>query len=460
LIAENMNVKRPTLPMKATMATIAAAVLFPAMFSAMFSARAWADTAPLVGDASIIPGNAANFGAAPLVAVGGNTSSQGLLLFDLSKLPAGTTGSRVSRATLRLYVNTVVSSGGFDLAPANASWSEGSVSGTSGVGAGTVIQSGITVTAGNTYIWVDVTSQVALWLNGATNNGFILTANPGSTAIFFDSKENTNTSHPATLEILLNGPAGAVGPTGATGPTGPTNNVAGPTGPTGPTGNAGPLGSQGSTGPTGTTGPVGVTGSTGSAGPQGATGSQGATGPMGSAGTAGSAGATGPTGTTGATGVTGPTGATGSTGSTGSTGPNGPAGSSGLQGNTGATGVTGSTGATGSQGGTGSAGIAGVTGATFMNAFGVSTSTTISAGDTGRIFLVPAGSTVTLPRANTAAGKWISIRATGTGSALTINSSGGDLIISVSSPSGATTLTGGASFFADFVSDGTVWYAI
>jgi hypothetical protein len=144
---------------------------------------------------------------------------------------------------------------------------------------------------------------VQAWLNGTTNNGFIITPNTGTGVnVSFDSKESTTTSHPAVLSITLVGSGGAAGATGATGPTGPTgaNGSNGATGTTGATG----AGTTGATGPTGLTGPTGPTGANGS---NGATGPTGATG----AGTTGANGATGPTGANGTNGATGPTGPAG-----------------------------------------------------------------------------------------------------------------------------------------------------
>ena len=63
--------------------------------------------------------------------------------------------------------------------------------------------------------------------------------------MFLDSKESVSTSHPASLNILWRGPAGATGATGA----------------------PGAVGARGATGPTGLTGATGATGATGPAGP-------------------------------------------------------------------------------------------------------------------------------------------------------------------------------------------------
>ena len=277
-----------------------------------------AQMAPLTDDAYVDSNaSAANFGALPFVRVGPTT--QGLLLFDLTKLPPGTTASQVNVATLRLFVDKVNVAGTFDLYSANGAWTESTVTSGSGIAGSSAIQTGVTVGIANAYLTLDVTAQVQAWLNGATNNGFIVMQDSGDW--YFDSKENTETSHPATLEINLAGPAGSAGVTGSTGAIG----VTGATGVTGSTGATGATGGvNGPTGPTGATGPTGPPGNTGSTGATGATGPVGSTG---AAGTAGVAGASGPAGAQGATGSKGATGATGLVaGSTGATGPTGASG--------------------------------------------------------------------------------------------------------------------------------------
>jgi hypothetical protein len=323
-----------------------------------------ADTAPLVGDAFINPGDGTNYGGLGTIGVGGAAGSEGLLLFDFSAFTAaGVTGANVTSATLRVFVDQVNTAGGFDLSTASATWSEGSVNGTGGLGAGTLIQSAIPVTVAGVYVTIDVTAQVKLWLNGAANTGFFLAADPAGSEIYLDSKENVATSHAASIDILLTGSSGVSGPTGPTG-------LVGATGHTGPSGSAG---SVGSTGPTGVPGPTGATGPTGAPGPSGPTGNAGAAGSAGARGPIGSTGPTGPTGSTGAqgaqgptgtTGVVGPTGIAGQTGPTGSGGPTGAAGAMGSTGSTGAAGVAGPSGANGATGPTGAAGSMGPLGAT------------------------------------------------------------------------------------------------
>lgn len=453
-----------------------------ATLALLIPAIALADTAPLVGDTYINPGVANNYGNLPGIDVGGSSSSQGLLLFDLTRLPAGVTGSSVSSAKLRIYVDTVTTPGAIDISAANAAWSESSVNGTNGPGVGNTVQTGIPVVTADQYIEIDVTSQVQAWLNGSANNGFIITGE-STTSIILDSKENTATSQPAILQIQLIGPAGPTGSTGAVGATGPTGS-AGPIGPTGPTGAPGPTGAAGATGATGATGPTGATGATGAtgnAGPAGATGATGPTGPAGNTGSTGPAGNTGPQGAPGPTGPTGVTGPMGPTGATGATGSAGPAGATGNPGPTGPTGVTGPAGPTGPAGATGPTGPAGATGSagaigstgpegpTFSNAWNVegpvASGTVISGTDAHRTIIVnngTAGATITLPPANSGAGKLILIQA-GTNftntNTITVQVQGSDHMLNHNSTNPTGQITSCQVGALELVSDGTsLWY--
>jgi len=430
---------------------------------------AWADTAPLTGDTHITVGNGSNFGSLPAVNVAGAT--QGLLMFDVTGIPVGST---VTFARLRFYVNTVTTSGAFDLSAANNPWSEATVTGTTGVGPGSLIQSGVAV-SGPGYITLDVTAQTQLWVNGNTNTGFVLVAN-GGTAFAIDSKENVATSHPAVLEIILPGPAGVTGPAGAPGATGVTGTT-GPAGATGATGAPGAIGAQGPQGPVGPSGPTGLTGTTGAAGaagpagplgttgpagPIGPTGAAGTTGAAGAAGQAGPAGSQGPIGPTGPVGATGITGSTGHTGITGATGNTGATGQVGAAGSTGAAGNTGNTGGQGPNGAVGSTGSAGAAGPAFSNTFDIAqinNLAVISDSATQHVFFVNnnAGAvSITMPHANVA-GKFIRIMGTQApgSNVITINAASGDKFLNCSNGcSPGFTTTDSTVRGKGFVSDG------
>jgi hypothetical protein len=383
---------------------------------------AWADTARLASDAFVNPGDGTNYGALPTVNIGGAAASSGLLLFDLSTLPSPTS---VAWARLHFYVDKVNAAGALDLGTASASWTEATVTGTSGITLGSPLAIGIAISAAG-YVTIDVSAQVVAWLNGSPNNGFILSADAGTPnlSIFIDSKENSATSHPAVLEVVFNGTAGAAGPSGAAGLSGAV-------------GAPGLAGAAGATGPTGPFGPSGATGAVGLAGPAGATGATGPVGPTGASGAAGAAG------------LAGAAGATGPTGAVGASGPSGAAGLAGAQGPAGATGAPGLT------------GPAGPTGPAFSNTFSVNPGTgtyIISNTNPDSIFFTTSGSTVTMPLASSLTGKkiWIVLTNPGGGNSFTVSRQSADLLYDFGS-NGAITLT-----FQDavqFYSDGTRWNA-
>jgi hypothetical protein len=470
----------------------------------------WADQVQLVGDAYFNPGGAGFSGALATINIGGPANSQGLLQFSFAALPAGTTAAQVSNASLRLFVSTIRQAGAVDIYAANGAWNEATVTGTGYPTPGNPVAMDVPISVAEAYIVIDVTTQVKAWLNGATNNGFLIVADPTSTYVFFDSKESPSTSHQAVLEIYLSGPSGATGPTGAMGPTGPTGatGAQGSTGPTGPTGTvAGPTGPQGPNGATGFTGPTGATGSTGAVGsagpmgPPGLTGTTGPTGPSGSPGAIGSNGTPGATGASGAMGVQGAQGNTGSNGSVGPagaagpTGPNGALGNQGSVGPAGAIGAQGPNGSQGPQGGAGNPGPEGATGPTglFNNTtyaivnlgnYDKSTATVvIPANTTDHFFLLSTTAdqsfggpyNVQLPPATTA-GQVIAVLSTNpyTNAFTDYYPTGTDQILGVSSVAAANGAGGGTppynpqgTFFensanwAQFISDGSGhWYLL
>jgi hypothetical protein len=365
------------------------------------SPAAHAAQATLAADAhvnSAMP--AVNSGAISNLDVGGGYTA--LLQFDLSLLPQGTTAAQVTRAVLRLYTNRVTTPGLVTLSPIAGTWGEYSVTYATAptIGSAAAV---VTVSQAGAFVVVDVTLMVQNWItNPTTNNGLALSA--GTAVVQFDSKENDETAHPATLEIDLanSGPAGA---TGATGPIGPQG-VAGATGAPGPiglTGAAGSIGLQGLTGATGPAGPQGLTGPAGPAGPAGSGSGGGfvyqgsyssvtnyALGDVvvwqGSSYTSliasnhgntpslspqqwGVLTAQGPAGPTGASGTAGAPGPQGLPGSVGPNGPIGPQGLQGIAGQAGAQGIPGATGATGLSGPAGPQGIPGPVGISFRGTY-------------------------------------------------------------------------------------------
>jgi hypothetical protein len=277
----------------------------------LFVPGLWAADAPLVGDTYISSASAgSNFGAATsLVVAPGNA---GLVQFDLTAIPAGAT---IATAYLRVYINKISANGTLSIAPVTASWTELGVTFASAPSVRSAFATAPASVA-NSFVLVDVTALAQGWLSAPASNFGIEITGVGSTSVQLDTKENTATSHPATLELTIVGPAGPTGSTGIAGLPGNAGPIgaAGATGPSGPAGAAGTQGAQGlsgaqgSGGPTGPSGPAGAQGATGAqglSGPRGATGAQGNTGPSGSQGASGAVGPTGPAGASGANGPTG-----------------------------------------------------------------------------------------------------------------------------------------------------------
>ena len=204
-----------------------------------------------------------NFGTSIALIVGSGSNTY--LKFSLANLGAGVTGSNVSKATLILYTDYVLTSGTMDVYQVNGSWSEGKITYNNAPALGTKLFSAVSVTSTG-YFSLDLTSTVQAWLNNTlANNGIALVPSSGSAiSASFDSKENILTSHTAQLALVLVS-AGAQGAQGPQGPQGP----AGPQGPQGAQGAVGPVGPQG---PQGAVGPFGPQGPAGPAGPEGTNG--------------------------------------------------------------------------------------------------------------------------------------------------------------------------------------------
>jgi Collagen triple helix repeat (20 copies) len=339
---------------------------------------AYATDVQLVADAhvvSLFP--TVNFGSVSNLYVG--NGSFALLQYDLSNLPSGTIAAQVTRANLTLFVNRVNVAGAVDIAAVQSGWSELGVTFNTAPTIGATVMT-VPVTTADTFIVIDVTQIVQGWMTTpSSNHGFAISASTTApnTFVLFDSKENQETAHAASLDVSIAGPVGPDGPTGPqglpglTGPAGPQ----GLQGVVGAVGSTGPQGLTGATGPQGPIGPIGVTGPQGppptfkgswliattynlgdvvslngssyisitasnlghepdtspsswallaSAGLQGLQGLSGLTGPTGPQGIQGLPGVQGPAGTTGAQGTTGATGATGPQGIQGPIGLTGP----------------------------------------------------------------------------------------------------------------------------------------
>ena len=173
----------------------------------LFPAHSAGQQATLTDDAQTSAGTPnQNFGANASVRVSG-TNIRGFFKFKLTPdLPAGTTGSRVGKATLKLFVGSVTTPGTFDVFRVTGAWEETTVTGATAPPTGNM-ESAITVDDTQVSKWVtlDVTQLVKDWLDGVLpNEGIVLVANGGVGNVLFNSKENQTTSHEARLEVVLN----------------------------------------------------------------------------------------------------------------------------------------------------------------------------------------------------------------------------------------------------------------
>jgi hypothetical protein len=147
-----------------------------------------------------------NYGSKTLLDVDGATQIT-YIQFNLASIPGG---SSISQATLKLYVNTVITAGSFNVDYVNGTWAENTISSNLAPALGGTIASGVPITTAdkNQYILINVTPAVVGWLNGSQANDGIALVADGSFNATFDSKENTTTSHPAELDIVFAGSGG------------------------------------------------------------------------------------------------------------------------------------------------------------------------------------------------------------------------------------------------------------
>lgn len=154
-----------------------------------------------------------NFGPSETLQV--SASGTGLIWFDVVQvLPAATTPQQVVKATLQLWVNrdSPHPAGSMRVVAVQTSWQGATVVYTTRPTY--PLASSTTTALGGAvgyYLLVDVTDIVRGWVMApATNNGLALLAADNSISVLFDSKENSETSHPALLDITLLNPSTVV----------------------------------------------------------------------------------------------------------------------------------------------------------------------------------------------------------------------------------------------------------
>ncbi|AUB81634.1 hypothetical protein THSYN_12135 [Candidatus Thiodictyon syntrophicum] len=237
-----------------------------ALLAVLFPVAAGAVNAPVAADAYVLATapNTNYGGAANGTSLKINPAARALLRFDLSALPAGFASFEVAKATLYVWVSTLLAPGGLEARALADAWSETGVTYSNAPAEGHPIASSeLAVAPAGRYLRLDVTAQVRSWVETPEGNfGLALSSDQNSpeASLLIDAKENTQTSHPAYLDIALAGPAGPAGPQGDTGAAGATGlqGPKGDTGAAGATGLQGPKGDTGATGATGLQGPAGL----------------------------------------------------------------------------------------------------------------------------------------------------------------------------------------------------------
>src|SRR5262245_20373544 len=172
----------------------------------------------LTDDACVSLGqDKSNHGASPNLSV--SPKENIYLKFNLSStLPATTSGSAVGRATLKLYAGSVKAAGKLGVYPVLGPWDENEITGANVPPLGRLVGASdlIGKEQEGKFIVIDITTLVRQWLgddgqgtNGIPNHGLALVAYPVETIspegaeITFDSKENSQTSHEAQLNVEL-----------------------------------------------------------------------------------------------------------------------------------------------------------------------------------------------------------------------------------------------------------------
>jgi hypothetical protein len=187
-------------------------------------------SAPPTADTySLLQHPTTNYGTQPTILV--QQGSNGYLQFDLSTLP---TGAIVSKAMLRLFLDSVSGSGKIDAYQLGNAWTEGALTynnapqlGASATGGHPISLSGSNL---DEFVLIDITPLVSGWVAGTIPNDGLALSLVGTDGSFsFDTKESTFSSHQPELEIALIGPAGAQGPPGPQGLQG-VQGIPGPAG--------------------------------------------------------------------------------------------------------------------------------------------------------------------------------------------------------------------------------------
>ena len=187
-----------------------------------------------------------NYGSGKNLVLSDDTSNRNV--FIKFAIPQGITEENISAAHLRLFVSKAYfKPGALSIHAVSGPWDEETITHFNRPSHEFSPSAGpVPIDKTNAYVTVDITNLVKDWVAGdLANNGLVIIPSNGIVARF-DSKENTTTSHPPVLEIMLagQGPAGPQGPQGEKGDKGDPGDT-GPQGPPGPQGEKGDKGDRG-----------------------------------------------------------------------------------------------------------------------------------------------------------------------------------------------------------------------
>jgi hypothetical protein len=204
---------KSTQPSSAALAMAAASAI-----AALLTPSANALEVPVHADAHVMQNNATfNYGGGLNIGVQSNSGSvrEAYLRFNPQPyLPQGVGSSDIAQVWLHLYVNTVSTPGTFKAYRVTSNWIEGRKAGATESGtitwnnrpltSSTELFS-VTLSSSNeqNYIAIDVTDLVKNWIDQPGQNYGVVFKHFGTVNVAMDSKEDTSTSHPPKLDIVL-----------------------------------------------------------------------------------------------------------------------------------------------------------------------------------------------------------------------------------------------------------------
>jgi hypothetical protein len=135
--------------------------------------------------------------------VGTGGERHGYVRFETSPILPNTP---ILSAILRIWVSQVATAGSIDLYVVTGVWTEATLNAAAQPGTEPTPFATVAVSNAdqNSHITVDVTSVLQDWVNQTKPNfGIALLPNPAGVRVDIDSKENTGTSHPMELEVII-----------------------------------------------------------------------------------------------------------------------------------------------------------------------------------------------------------------------------------------------------------------